>query len=199
MKALLLKDFYVVTKQLRIFLFVIPFLAIFAEGMVSTFAIFLGAALPMTAIAYDEHSKWNEFATMMPYSKFEIIFSKYLLSYLSILGASIFVFIGRKIATLLNLGSSYIGIEVILFSIIGALVFTAINNPIYLKFGSEKGRFVFIGVMALIGASDSFFNNIDLSAFLQNRNAIYIILIIASIALNVASIYISIKISNVNK
>jgi ABC-2 type transport system permease protein len=79
MRGLLLKDFLVVTKQLKLFLIIIPVMAMVGGGSMASMAILMGSVLPMTAIAYDERSKWNEIAVMMPYSKKEIVLSKYLL------------------------------------------------------------------------------------------------------------------------
>ena len=62
MKSLLLKDCYVITKQLKIFLVIIPVIALTTGGSMNALAILLGAVLPMTAIAYDERSKWEQLA-----------------------------------------------------------------------------------------------------------------------------------------
>ena len=49
MKSLLIKDFYVITKQLKIFLIIIPVIALTTGEAMSTLSILLGAVLPMTA------------------------------------------------------------------------------------------------------------------------------------------------------
>jgi energy-coupling factor transporter ATP-binding protein EcfA2 len=50
----------------------------------SSIAIVYAAMLPITVIAYDERSKWDQLAAMMPYSKRELVFSKYLLGYIGV-------------------------------------------------------------------------------------------------------------------
>lgn len=197
MKGLLLKDIYVVTKQLRIFLVLIPFLALMTGGLMSAFAIFLGAALPMTAIVYDERSKWNELARMMPYSKFEIVFSKYLLSYVGIFGAFILSLIGQQTIVLLKMESSYNKTYIVLIAIIGALIYTAINTPIYFRFGSEKGSFIYLGTMVLASGSGIVLKEIDLGVLVQNLNSILIGCMVVAIVLNIGSVYISAKIVRV--
>lgn len=198
MKALLLKDCYVIGKKLKIFLLIIPFIAISTGGNMSAFAIFLGAALPMTAIAYDEHSKWNQFAIMMPYTKFQLIFSKYLLSYISIMIAAILSIIGSKIGVILKLGDFHNGLQITSLAIAGALVFIAINTPIFFKFGSEKGRFVFLGVMAIMGAIGPLFRGVDKDIIIKILDISPLWLIVLAIICNIISIFISMNINQKN-
>lgn len=194
MKSLLLKDFYVITKQLKIFLIIIPVIALTTGEAMSTFSILLGAVLPMTAIAYDERSEWNELAAMMPYSKFDLIFSKYLLGYLCMFGAALLVFIGQIIGK--NNGIVVIDddINVLLFAVMGGLIFIAINTPILFKFGSEKGRFVFIITMALVGASGPILQKVDSRIILKIFNLSPVILLAFVVILNVMSLMISMNI-----
>lgn len=194
MKSLLLKDFYVITKQLKICLVIIPVIALTTGEAMSTFSILLGAVLPMTAIAYDERSKWNELATMMPYSKFDLIFSKYLLGYICMFGATLLVLVGQIIGK--NTGIAVIddNLNALLFAIVGGLIFIAINTPILFKFGSEKGRFVFIITMALVGASGPILQKIDSRIILKILNLPSVILLAFVIILNVISIMISMNV-----
>ena len=194
MKSLLLKDFYVITKQLKIFLIIIPVIALTTGEAMSTFSILLGAVLPMTAIAYDERSKWNELASMMPYSKFDLIFSKYLLGYLCMFGAALLVFIGQIIGKNNGLVVIDDDINVLLFAVMGGLIFIAINTPILFKFGSEKGRFVFIITMALVGAIGPILQKVDSRIILKIFNLSPVILLAFVVILNVMSLMISMNI-----
>src|SRR5699024_185597 len=194
MKSLLLKDFYVITKQLKIFLIIIPVIALTTGEAMSTFSILLGAVLPMTAIAYDERSEWNELAAMMPYSKFDLIFSKYLLCYLCMFGAALLVFIGQIIGKNNGIVAIDDDIKVLLFAVMGGLIFIAINTPILFKFGSEKGRFVFIITMALVGASGPILQKVDSRIILKIFNLSPVILLAFVVILNVMSLMISMNI-----
>lgn len=160
----------------------------------SAFAILLGAVLPMTAIAYDERSKWNELAAMMPYSKPDLIFSKYLLGYICMFGAAILVFVGQIIGNSSGIMLIEDSMNVLLFSVMGGLIFIAINTPILFKFGSEKGRFIFIGTMALVGASGPILQKFDNGILFEISDLSPVILLIFVIILNVISIMISINI-----
>ena len=76
MKALLMKDCFVLWKQLRIFIFVMLVITVFNGGFGNVFIVIWAAMLPYTAMAYDERSKWDQLAAMMPYSVRDIVLSK---------------------------------------------------------------------------------------------------------------------------
>ncbi|MEG1678369.1 MAG: ABC-2 transporter permease, partial [Clostridia bacterium] len=156
MKGLLLKDFFVITKQLKLFLIVIPVMSLFGGGSMAGLAILMGSVLPMTAIAYDERSKWNEMAVMMPYSKQSLVLSKYLLGYLCMLGAAVLVLLGHSIAAMVGLQRMQGNITLLMMYLSMGMIFIAINTPILFRFGSEKGRFVFIIAMGLVAAGSTF-------------------------------------------
>lgn len=194
MKSLLIKDFYVIIKQLRIYLLIIPIIALIAGGTMSVFGILLGAVLPMTAIAYDERSKWNELAAMMPYTSLDLILSKYVQGYLCMLGAAILVMVGQFIGTFTGTVTLEDSQNVLLLAIVSGLVFIAINTPILFKFGSEKGRFVFIVAMGLIGASGPLLEKMDGRVLMEISSLSPLILLLFAILLNVLSVLLSLKI-----
>ena len=194
MKSLLLKDCYVITKQLKIFLVIIPVIALTTGGSMNALAILLGAVLPMTAIAYDERSKWEQLAAMMPYSKFQLIFSKYLLGYICMLGAALLAFVGQIIGKRIGIMQTEDSNYILFIAVIGGLIFIAINTPILFKFGSEKGRFVFIIAMAIIGASGPILQKVNSRIILDISRISPILLFTAAIAINVISVIISINI-----
>ncbi len=194
MKGLLLKDCYTITKQLKIFLIVIPVMAVTGGFFMSAFAVLLGAVLPMTAIAYDERSKWDELAAMMPYSKGNLVLSKYLLGYICMSGAAILVVTGQLLMKTLGIVYTDSSINMLLFAIVGGLTFIAINTPILFKFGSEKGRFVYLITLALIGASGSILKDIDNNMLLKILETSPVFLLGIAVILNLISILISINI-----
>ena len=84
MKGLLLKDLYVLTAQMRFFLVLILLFAVIPSYSMSGFAIIYAAMLPYTSIAYDERSKWDQLAGMMPYSIRQVVLSKFMLGYVCV-------------------------------------------------------------------------------------------------------------------
>lgn len=198
MNGLLKKDFYVVTKQLKIFIFLIPVFAIIGGTAMSAFAIMLGAVLPMTAIAYDERSKWNDMAVMMPYTKAELIISKYLLGYLCMFGAALLVLLGQLLRTVILENYANGGVEALVFSIVAGLLFMAIDTPILIKFGSEKGRYVFIVAMALVGASGPILNSLNPEILTKISAVSPFLSLLAAIIINIFSIMIAMSIKSSN-
>ena len=65
MSALILKDFYVLWKQMRLFLLLLLVFSAIPGSFNSTFVVVYAAMLPYTAMAYDERSKWNQMAAML--------------------------------------------------------------------------------------------------------------------------------------
>ena len=87
MKALVQKDFYVIWKQMRMLVLVLTLLSMVNSAFNTVFLVVWCSMLPYTAMAYDERSHWNQLAAMMPYSKRDIVLSKYVLGWLSMAAA----------------------------------------------------------------------------------------------------------------
>ena len=151
MSALLIKDFHVLLKQLGILL-IIMFVCftVFSASIVS-FALFYVAVLPITALAYDERSRRDELANMMPYSVNQLVGSKYVLglSVFSLL-ARTFVFGVGPMALFKDISAvvGEIAIPTLTVACLALLVM-AVLLPFMFRFGAEKGRFAFI-VMVLV-------------------------------------------------
>ncbi|MEG0271029.1 MAG: ABC-2 transporter permease [Clostridia bacterium] len=193
MKGLLLKDFFVITKQLKLFLIVIPVMSLFGGGSMAGLAILMGSVLPMTAIAYDERSKWNEMAVMMPYSKQSLVLSKYLLGYICMLGAAVLVLLGHSIAAMVGFQSMQGNMTLLLMHLSMGMIFIAINTPILFRFGSEKGRFVFIIAMGLVAASSTFLKGTGNAVLRSLTDALPLLLFAGAVVLNLLSMVLSVR------
>ncbi len=151
MNGLLLKDYYTLLKQVRFYLIFLLIFTIIPNMNLSSIAIVYAAMLPITVIAFDERSKWDQLAAMMPYTKKELVFSKYLLGYI---GVAIF----GVVAFVLQAGIALIGNHAftmeqgmaLLVTAAAALILLAINLPFMFWLGVERGRIVF---MILIGVT----------------------------------------------
>jgi len=164
------------------------------DEFLSNFVIVFAAMLPITAIAYDERSKWNELQNMMPYSSREIIYSKYILGYLLMGIVTAMSYLLHFILSIFIEEYKALIEPSIVISILGvALIISAINMPIMFKFGVEKGRFAFIGLMALTTMLGTNLSILEIDMF-YNTNIEIIILCIALIV-NILSIFISSKIN----
>lgn len=198
MKGLLLKDIYTMVKQLKIFLLLIVILACLpGYYSVSAFAVVYAAMLPITAVAYDERSKWNRLAAMMPYSVQDLVLSKYVLGYLMIGAATLISVISQVVLAVVS-GNGY-GLEEVLELVVVvsiAVILLSVNLPLMFRFGVEKGRMAFIiltvvTVMLLFSLKDTVFAWL-LSAQISGCVAI-VSCIAATVLLNFASYLLSLK------
>ncbi|MFA7461839.1 MAG: ABC-2 transporter permease [Anaerovoracaceae bacterium] len=149
MKGLLLKDFYTLVVQMKLFLLMIAIFTLVPNFSMSGFAIVYAAMLPITTLAYDERSKWTQLAAMMPYTPTELVVSKYILGYVTVAGAFALSLIAQAVIGSLK-GSPIGGMDVLVVFITAhiALLIQAANLPLIFHFGVEKGRLLFMGIIA---------------------------------------------------
>jgi hypothetical protein len=200
MKGLILKDIYVVLKQMKVLLLIVVLFTIMLGYTFGVFLLLYCAMLPITTIAYDEKAKWDKYAATMPYSRRDIVLSKYLLGLGCMAAALIVVFIGTLVYGLFTdtvfTGDALVDLVIMLISLFCVtLIFMAVNLPIIFKWGVEKGRMIFIAGIAafaaIIGASAVIENTaVFIEGFLNNY---FYILILAGVALLGTSIPLSIK------
>lgn len=144
MKGLLLKDMCVFIRKMKFYFLLMAVFAAVPSGSLVGFAVMYSGMLPITAAAYDEQAKWDELAAMMPYSVFQIVFSKYVMGYLLTLFAAAGSFVLHSIIGYFahTLTASF-PMEIIVYICISFII-TALDLPIIIRFGTEKGRFIFM-------------------------------------------------------
>lgn len=157
MIGLLKKDLYVAGRSRRLLLVLalvfsmVPSLGAFG----STYAMMMAVMMPLNSIAYDERCKWDRYAAMMPYRTGQLVWSKYLLSYLyTLLGGGIIVLGAflRGVTTGAADWKETAEMSVMLASVM--LFITALGLPLLYRFGSEKGRLAMILCMGIgVGAA----------------------------------------------
>ncbi len=191
--SLIRKDLYVLKKQLGIFLLVLVVFSLipgtFSNGYVTIYI----ALLPMTALAYDERSKWNQLALAMPYSPRDIVVSKYCLGYLLALLSLPLMLLSNYLTAWIR--KEAYSVENIFFALIMtflACLILAINLPLCFRFGTEKSRLIhfatiFVAVFVVLQfapESTSFPANISLPNLLWTVIAISGVLNFLSILLS---------------
>ena len=77
MKALLLKDWYVLRKQVWSYLLIVLVWGLIPSLTLNLLAVVYGAMIPYTAMAYDQRSRWDRFTRMLPYSDRTVVLSRY--------------------------------------------------------------------------------------------------------------------------
>lgn len=152
MKALLLKDWYVLRKQAWAYLIIVLVWGAIPSEVLNLLAVVYGAMIPYSAMAYDQQSRWNTFARMLPYREKDIVLSRYVLGWLctAVGGAAVLVFLN-----VLSLFSPRFGCSpwTVLAALCVGLLLLDINVPLMLRYGTEKARWVSKLVIILACAS----------------------------------------------
>ena len=164
MKGLLLKDFYTIFKQAKIFLILILAFSVMPGYNMGAFAIMYASFLPITALAYDERSKWDTLAAMMPYSHRQLFMSKYVLGYCTVAAAALLVFITRTLLAAVRhqavAAEEWMALAVL---ICVAVIVQSLVMPILFKVGTEKGRLAYAALISVVGMSGLFWGDIPAS------------------------------------
>ena len=202
MKGLLIKDFYAVVTQLKLFVILIIVFALVPGYSMGAFAMIYAALLPINALAWDEQSRWDSLAKMMPYSKFDLVFSRYIIGYISVAAAAVLCAAGSFAYSMLP-GKEPFSIDnalTLVFSGAAALLLLALNLPLMFRMGVEKGR-LFFGIMvgafcALIALGGNMIDDgAGIAGFITSAKggAIAAAVLAATVLINVASVALSMK------
>ena len=155
MKGLLLKDFCILKKQIKLMVVFVIFYAIWAVAakmptMMGTMVILLSIMMPISSMSYDEAGQWYRYAFSLPIPRRTLVLSKYVLGFLVSLGGLVVSAIGNIIILALTNGENALEswLAIIGFLELG-VIFLSIIIPILFKYGVEKGR-LFIVVIAVI-------------------------------------------------
>ncbi|MDO4316358.1 MAG: ABC-2 transporter permease [Oscillospiraceae bacterium] len=150
MKALLIKDCFVLWRQLRIFILVMLVITVFNGDFGNIFIVVWAAMLPYTAMAYDERSKWDHLAAMMPYSVRDIVLSKYMLGWLCCGTAALFSLLVQLVQTALGTPLAAFSPMDNLIGLCASLCVLSITLPLMFRFGVERGRLVMFLLIFLV-------------------------------------------------
>ena len=152
MSALILKDYYVIFRQMRIFLLLVLVFSCIPGAFYSTFAVVYASMLPYTALAYDERSHWDQMAAMMPYSDRDLVLSKYVFGWLSTAAAAAASFVLQTVLAAVWPGAEGPSVPVILLSVCVAVCILDITLPMMFRFGVEKARLAMFLIIFLVCA-----------------------------------------------
>lgn len=190
MKALLLKDYCVLWKQLRFFLLFILIFSALPGGFNGVFAVTYAALLPYSCIAYDERSKWDQLAAMMPYSPRDLVLSRYVLGWIAAAGACALSLVLQGVfSTLLDTGFYPITLVLAFFACLATL---AITMPLIFRFGVERGRLImFLIIFLVCGSAGALGAVADTSSGLPPA-AVWLLLPV-SLVLTVLSVPLSVR------
>ena len=195
MKALILKDTYVIWRQMKYFLVLILIFSALPSGFNNAFAVIYAAMLPYTALAYDERSKWDQLAAMMPYSTRDVVLGKYVFGWLCIGGAAVLSGLLQSVLSLV-IGRTFLP-GTLVMSVLGALCILAISLPLMFRLGVEKGRLGMFLIIFLVcggaGAIASIAESASNGAPFAFQGTVLAVLLIAALVLTAVSVPLSIR------
>jgi len=153
MRALILKDTFILKNQMRFFMILMLFFALMPNMFMQGFSVVYGALIPVSVLAYDERSKWNQLAAMMPYTERDMVVSKYLVGLMAVAVSSVIAIAARMIYIVTGLSASIddigkMDIPACLISFLAmigaAIIIMSVNIPLLIKLGAEKGRLAYL-------------------------------------------------------
>lgn len=163
MSALILKDYFVIFRQMRIFLLLVLVFSCIPGAFYSTFAVVYASMLPYTALAYDERSHWDQMAAMMPYSDRDVVLGKYAFGWIGVAIAAAATFVLQTVLAAVWSGAEGPSAPVILLSVCVAVCILDITLPMMFRFGVEKARLAMLLIIFLVCAGAGAVSAIDQS------------------------------------
>ena len=129
-------------------------ITVFNGSFGNVFIVVWASMMPYTAMAYDERSKWDQLAIMMPYSVQDIVLSKYVLGWLCTGAAALFAILIQLAQTALGSPFAALAPATNLAGFCASLCVLAVTLPCMFHFGVEKGRLMmFLLIFLVCGAA----------------------------------------------
>ncbi|MFR6693458.1 MAG: ABC-2 transporter permease [Dysosmobacter sp.] len=203
MKALLLKDCYVLRKQVWSYAIIVLVWGVVPQAWLNLLAVVYGSIIPYSAMAYDQRSRWDKFTRMLPYSDQAAVMSRYVLGWIFILVGAAIVMLSQGILSQLSIPSAFFScsLSVTLFAAlcIGTPRCWHLNIPLMLRLGAEKARLVSALTTFLVFASAGALSGLaDAESTAPVMLALPVLAVLAIIATAV-SIPLSLKIYRENR
>ena len=200
MKGLLLKDWYMMKKYCRYYLFVsIGFIILSMISSGNMFFVFypclLAGTVPVNLLGYDERSRWTEYVGTLPYTKTQIVSAKYLIGLFTQIALLTVICIAQGVK--MGIEGTFVLKEFLLLMmllLIMASVASSLTLPFVFKYGVEKGRAAYYVMIGVVCAGSIIATSIFKEG-LQNEmqlNAVLPIACLVGIGIYVLSWYLSV-------
>ena len=200
MKGLLLKDWYMMKKYCRYYLFVsIGFIILSMMNSGNMFFIFypclLCGMIPVNLLGYDERSRFTEYVGTLPYTKTQIVSAKYLIGLFTQVAMLTVICITQGVK--MGIDGTFVLKEffvLMMLLLIMASVASSLTLPFIFKYGVEKGRGAYYVMIGVVCAGSIIATKIFKEG-LQNKiqlNAVLPIACLVGIGIYVISWYLSV-------
>ena len=200
MKGLLLKDWYMMKKYCRYYLFVsIGFIILSMISSGNMFFVFypclLCGMIPVNLLGYDERSRWTEYVGTLPYTKTQIVSAKYLIGLFTQIAMLIVICAAQGVK--MGIEGTFVMKEflvLMMLLLVMASVASSLTLPFIFKYGVEKGRMAYYIMIGIVCAGSIISSNL-LSGGIQAEiklNGILSIICLVGIGIYALSWYLSI-------
>ena len=152
MKGLLLKDLTMMLKYGRITLLACLLFSVagcFGEPNLffMLYPVVIGSVMAQSLIAYDERSGWDSYCDALPVTRAQVVTGKYLIALIVFAVFFILGVTGQLISSVRGGGQSILSVIALLAA--GGLIIPAVLLPFSFRFGTEKGRIVYLVTVGL--------------------------------------------------
>lgn len=155
MRGLLLKDWYMVRKYCKSYIFIAAFFI--AVSFINNNNVFflvypclLCGMIPINLLGYDERSRWDLYSGTLPYTRVQLVTVKYLIGLLTQLAMLVVTVVAQVVK--MNLTGDFSLRDILMLAALTlpmATITSSITLPFIFKLGVEKGR---IGYYVMVGA-----------------------------------------------
>ena len=160
MKGLLLKDAYQLWYYAKIV--IVAAVVMMGAGVLSmmngsnffiVYAGFLLGMMPMTLLAYDQTSKFDDYSAVMPVTKEQLVGCKYIVGLCGMVLAEVFAAVALGAAYLhwVAVDGALVGSTLVQVGM-ASLLSSTILLPLSYRFGYEKAKYIFYLMVGLIAA-----------------------------------------------
>ena len=148
MTGLILKDLLILRKTLRSYLFMlivyvgIAFTGVWSADIVGVLLVVMVVMLPMNVFAYDKQAKWDTYGLALPVGRTKTVAARYLcVLLLCLLSVGVMLYAAGRVEEPVEflVSCSVMGLMSVLVN--------AIMLPFLYKFGPERARMMFFGIM----------------------------------------------------
>lgn len=181
MIGLMKKDFFNVASSLKVYLMIPLVFALLSYNnksmdLLAFSTCFVGIFVVMSCFAYDDMAHFDAFALTLPISRRDLVISKFLIGNLFLLVifvlANLLAFVLAMLFEGRFAGYSFMGfLEFTFIATMVVNIITAIVTTIMFKYGSEKGRVVFLVIFLggglLGGLAGKFLAGMNIQALVQ--------------------------------
>lgn len=192
MKGLLLKDFYQITKNFKLYgVLILLFAALSIWGhsnnlFITFYPLLLICAISFSLITLDENSKWVQYCDSLPCTRAQVVSGKYLIGILVFLPSSLLLLLGQCLRMHFAGYFSWGELETFLAAGVSlGAVQEALTLPCLFKFGAGRARLISMVCMGCFFGALPFLSTQDLfgSAFLPTPNGSLILGLITAVSL----------------